>query len=59
MPTENGPSRDVTPEKNPTATKTKGESFNEAHNPPNNPTKNHQPACWNVTDAYSYDNENE
>lgn len=32
---------DVLPGPNPTAKKDRGESFDEAMNPPNNPTKNH------------------
>lgn len=53
MPTDNGPSRDVSPEKNPKAEKDKGESFNEAMNAPNNPKKDHQPTSFNVTDDYT------
>lgn len=47
---------DVLPEKNPSSPeKKKGESFNTAHNPPNNPTKNHRPESFNVNDDYNCD----
>ncbi len=52
MPTDNGPKRDVSPEKYSNPKKDKGESFNTAANPPNNPTKNMQPTSHNVTDDY-------
>lgn len=31
---------------------TEAESYNEAMNPPNNPTKNKQPTSYNVNDDY-------
>lgn len=52
MPTDNGPKRDVSPEKYSNSDKKKGESFNTAANAPNNPTKNKQPTSYNVTDDY-------
>jgi hypothetical protein len=52
MPTDNGPTRDVKPEKYSTPDKKKGESFNEAMNPPNNPTKDKQPSHYNVNYDY-------
>lgn len=45
---------DVSPEKYSTPDKKKGESFNEAFNSPNNPTKNHRPESYNTTDDYCY-----
>ena len=50
---------DVNPEKYSNPDKKKGESFNEAMNPPNNPTKNHQPTSYNVTDDYPCDSSGE
>lgn len=52
MPTDNGPDRDVSPSKNDFPTSKHGEEFNEAMNPPNNPTKNHRPTHFNVTYDY-------
>ena len=43
---------ELAPEKYSNPKKDKGESFNEAANPPNNPTKNKQPQSYNVTDDY-------
>lgn len=43
---------DISPEKYSNPDKNKGESFNEAMNAPNNPTKNHRPESYNVTDDY-------
>lgn len=58
MPTDNGPKRDVTPEKYSTPDKKKGESFNQASNAPNNPTKNKRPESYNTNDDYcSNDND--
>lgn len=53
MPTDNGPKRDVSPEKYSTPKKDKGESHNNAMNAPNNPTKNHPPMSFNVNDDYT------
>lgn len=50
---------DILPSKNPSATKEHGESFNEAMNPPNNPTKNYQPKSFNVTDDYCDDQDSD
>ena len=47
-------SRDsLAPEKYSNPKKDHGESFNEAMNAPNNPTKNHRPESYNVTDDYT------
>lgn len=43
---------DVAPEPYTTKKKERGESFDEAANLPNNPTKNHRPESYNVTDDY-------
>ena len=43
---------DVAPSKNPTASKTKGESFNTAANAPNNPKKDKQPTSWSTSNDY-------
>lgn len=43
---------DVSPEKYSNPKKDKGESFNEAHNAPNNPTKDKRPEAYNTTDDY-------
>lgn len=59
MATDNGPSRDVTPSKNPTPKKDHGESFNNAMNPPNDPQKRYQPTSYNVTDDYCDDHDSD
>lgn len=54
MPTNNGPKRDVTPEKYSTPKKTRGESFDEAMNAPNTPSMKKAPEmCQNVTWDYT------
>lgn len=45
--------KELRPEKYSTPDKKRGESFDEAMNAPNNPTKNHQPTSYNVTDDYT------
>jgi hypothetical protein len=46
---------DVAPAPLPTAEKRKGESFNNAMNPPNDPQKRYQPSSFNVTADYCDD----
>lgn len=56
MATENGPKRDVSPEKQSFPDKKKGESFNEAMNDPNTPTMGGDDKVtlpYNVTDSYT------
>lgn len=55
MATDNGPTHDISPSKERFPVKKKGESFDEAMNPPNNPLKDHQPTSFNVTDDYCDD----
>lgn len=57
MATDNGTKRDVTPGATPKVTKKDQESFNEAMNSPNNPTKNHRPTSFNPNDDYCYDDD--
>ena len=48
---------DVLPSKNDFPESKRGESFEEAANPPNNPKKDKQPDSWNVNNDYPhYDN---
>lgn len=51
MPSDT-PKHDLKPEPFSTPKKEHGESFNEAMNPPNNPTKNEQPTSFNVDADY-------
>jgi hypothetical protein len=55
MPTDNGPSRDVSPAKTPSPKKTGQESFNTAANAPNNPKKDHEMDAFNITYEYCSD----
>ncbi len=58
MPTDNGPKRDVSPEKVSNPDKKKGESFNTAANKPNTPSMKRAPdMSYNVTDDYCMDND--
>ena len=44
--------RDLSPAPYTTEKKQRGESFDKAMNPPNNPTKDQQPDSFNVTHDY-------
>jgi hypothetical protein len=56
MPTDNGPTRDVSPAKTPKHTKPKPESYNEAMNPPNSPHRkedaDYLSEYWDKYDSY-------
>lgn len=55
MATDNGPKRDVSPAEYSNPDKKRGESFDEAANPPNNPKKNVVLKAYNITDEYCGD----